>query len=432
MKNILRSLFSSQSKPRLDGIGVLFGWLLIRLLRRYITDGELTVIDAYGQTHSVGNPGNGPCATIALHDPLLHAKLVFQPRLAFGEAYMDGSLTVENGSIYDVLDLHGLNTGTGPRSNVDRWLNKARHHWAKFGRANPLKQARKNASHHYDLSGELYDLFLDSENQYSCAYFKSPDMSLEAAQAAKKAHIAAKLLLLPGQKVLDIGSGWGNLAMYLAEVAKVDVSGIDLSTEHLEYSNRNAAERGLDDRVRFRLRDYREETGTYDRIVSVGMFEHVGLASYDDYFSKIAALLTRDGVALVHTISQMDEPYPTSPWIERYIFPGGYVPPLSEVLPAIERAGLWVTDIEILRLHYAETLKHWRSRFTSNWQKAAHLYDERFCRMWEFYLAACEMSFRREGRMVAQIQLAKSIDAVPLTRDYIGEWERAHAQARAA
>lgn len=432
MKNIVRSLFSLPSRPRFNGAGALFRGLLIRLLRRCITDGELTVIDAYGQTHSIGDPDKGPCATIALHDPSLHAKLLVNPRLSFGEAYMDGSLTVENGSIYDVLDLYGLNSGTGPQSNFDRWLNKARHLWMRFGRANLLRQARKNASHHYDLSGELYDLFLDSDHQYSCAYFMTPDMTLEAAQAAKKAHIAAKLLLERGQKVLDIGSGWGSLAMYLVEVAEVDVTGIDLSSEHLEYSNRNAAERGMDGRVRFILRDYREETGTYDRIVSVGMFEHVGLANYDDYFGKIAALLTDDGVALVHTISQMDEPYPIFPWLEKYIFPGGYVPPLSDVLPAIERAGLWVTDIEILRLHYAETLKQWRARFTSNWHEAARLYGERFCRMWEFYMAACEMSFRRQGRMVAQIQLAKSVVAVPLTREYIGEWERAHNQARAA
>ncbi len=432
MKKIVPSTSESPNKLRLGGVGALFRNLLIRLLRRYITDGELTVIDAYGQTHRIGDPDKGPCATIALHAPSLHTKLVFNPRLSFGEAYMDGSLTVKDGSIYDVLDLYGLNTGTGFLSNFDRWLNKARHLWTRFGRANLLKQARKNASHHYDLSRDLYDLFLDSDHQYSCAYFMTTDMTLEAAQAAKKAHIAAKLLLKPGQNVLDIGSGWGGLAMYLAEAASVDVTGINLSSEQLEYSNRVAAERGMDDRVRFGLRDYREVTGTYDRIVSVGMFEHVGLTNYDDYFGKIAALLKHDGVALVHTISQMDEPYPMFPWLAKYIFPGAYVPPLSEVLPAIERAGLWVTDIEILRLHYAETLKHWRARFTSNWGEAARLYGERFCRMWEFYFAACEMSFRRQGRMVAQIQLAKSVDAVPLTREYIGEWERAHSQARAA
>jgi cyclopropane-fatty-acyl-phospholipid synthase len=363
---------------------------------------------------------------IRLHNRLLPYKLLLNPRLYVGEAYMDGELTVENGSIYDFLDLFGLNTGTGTINWFDTWATKVRLLWRRYNQANPLHRARSNVAHHYDLSPALYDLFLDKNRQYSCAYFVSGQEDLDQAQENKLCHIAAKLCLdRPGLSVLDIGSGWGGLGLYLAELAEARVTGLTLSSEQHHFSNHEAAKKQLDHLASFYLRDYREEAGRYDRIVSVGMFEHVGTPNYRKFFEKLRALLADDGVALLHTISHMDEPYPTNPWLQKYIFPGGYSPALSEILPAIEQAGLWVTDVEILRLHYAETLRKWRERFVSRWDDAAQLYDERFCRMWEFYLAASEMTFRRQGHMVAQIQLAKAPDAVPLTRDYIGERENA-------
>lgn len=400
---------------------------LAQFLRQVIKRGELTLIDAMGRTHPIGDRTQGPAVTIRLHDRRLHIKLPLHPRLYFGEAYMDGSLTIENGTIYDFLNLVGMNMGTGPLNRLDVWAMRARQLWRGLQQANPMGQAQKNVSHHYDLSDELYKLFLDPDRQYSCAYFPTTGMTLEEGQAAKKRHIASKMLLQPGQRVLDIGSGWGGLGLYLAEIAEVDVTGVTLSTEQLKVASGRVADSGLHHRVRFQLRDYREVTSRYDRIVSVGMFEHVGVPHYQEYFEKIAELLTDDGVALLHTISHCDQPSSTNPWLRKYIFPGGYCPSLSEMLTVIEKTGLWVTDIEVLRLHYAETLRHWRLRFLANWDKAAELYDERFCRMWEFYLAGSEASFRHMGQTVTQIQLAKSIDAVPLTRDYMNEWEAAHS-----
>ena len=404
--------------------------LLAQVLRRFITQGELTVIDAAGKPNRIGNPKTGPAVTIRLHNRALHTKLLLNPRLAFGEAYMDGTLTVENGSIYDFLDLYGRNTGTGTMNGLDRWWTKARMLWRHFQQANPLHRARINVAHHYDLSPALYDLFLDRRRQYSCAYFRSKGEDLDQAQENKLRHIAAKLCLdRPGLEVLDIGCGWGGMSLHLAKATGAKVTGITLSTEQHGYATATAAVRGLAQQTDFQLCDYREHEGRYDRIVSVGMFEHVGTPNYRNFFAKISALLADDGVALLHTISHMDEPYPTNPWLQKYIFPGGYAPALSEILPAIEAAGLWVTDIEILRLHYAETLRLWRERFLAKRDEAARLYDERFCRMWEFYLAASEMTFRHQGHMVAQIQLAKSPDAVPLIRDYIEGWEEAQRKA---
>ncbi len=398
-----------------------------RLLERLINDGELTVIDANNRTHRFGNRETGPAITIRLHDRSLHYRLFLNPRLSIGEAYMDGALTVENASLFAFLDLIGKNLGNATVGGLDRWQTMLRVLARRLGQANPLGRAQKNVAHHYDLSGALYEMFLDADRQYSCAYFTSPKMSLDEAQNAKKRHLAAKLLLEPGQRVLDIGSGWGGLGIYLARTAGVDVTGVTLSTEQHEVAEERAAEAGLSDHVHFHMQDYREVTGTFDRIVSVGMFEHVGALHYDEYFRKIYDLLPDDGVALLNTIADRHPPTTTNPWLRKYIFPGGYSPSLSEVLSAIERCGLWVTDIEILRQHYAETVRHWRERFLANWDKAAELYDDRFCRMWEFYLAGSEMAFRHQGYMVAQLQLAKSIDAVPLTSDYITDWERAHA-----
>jgi cyclopropane-fatty-acyl-phospholipid synthase len=301
-----------------------------------------------------------------------------------------------------------------------QWLARRIHQY------NPIGKAQANVAHHYDLSDTLYDLFLDADRQYSCAYFIRPDDTLERAQAQKKRHIAAKLLLRPGQKILDIGCGWGGLALYLAKIADAEVTGVTLSKEQHQVARRRAAEAGLAGRVDFKLLDYRLESGRFDRIVSVGMFEHVGVGHYDEFFGALRQLLADDGVALLHTIGRADGPGETNTWIRKYIFPGGYSPALSEVLPAIERAGLYVTDVEVLRLHYAETLRHWRQRVLANRERIVALYDERFLRMWEFYLAGSEVTFRHAGHVVFQIQLAKRVDAVPLTRDYIAEFERAH------
>ena len=336
---------------------------------------------------------------------------------------MDGALRVEGGTIYDLLNLCLANLGCGGGHWIQRAHALGRRVARRLMQHNSVAVARKNVAHHYDLSDALYELFLDADRQYSCGYFISSDDTLERAQEQKKRHIAAKLLLRSGQRVLDIGSGWGGLALYLARIADLDVTGVTLSTEQHAYAQRRASEIGADDRVRFLLKDYRQQDGQYGRIVSVGMFEHVGVGHYREYFEKIRDLLEHDGVALIHTIGSAGGPGAANDWINKYIFPGGYVPALSEIIPVVERAGLYVTDIEVLRLHYAETLKAWRHRFMAGRQTVAALYDERFCRMWEFYLASCEAAFRHTGLVVFQIQLSKCIDAVPLIRGYISDWE---------
>jgi len=399
------------------------------MLSGVVRTGRLTIIDARGNRH-VLDGGPGPSATIRLSDPSLHWKLVLRPRLYVPEAYMDGTLTIEEGSLYDFLELLVSNDTAHP-NELMRLGRAAAQLVRRMYQLNPVWRARRNVAHHYDLSDQLYELFLDRDRQYSCAYFRAPEDDLDTAQENKKRHIGAKLLLRPGQKVLDIGSGWGGLALYLAGQCDVDVTGLTLSEEQLKVAQRRAAAAGLADRVRFRLRDYREETGTYDRIVSVGMFEHVGLNHYPAFFAKLKALLAPDGVALLHSIGRMDGPGMTNPWLRKYIFPGGYSPALSEVVPVVERARLWIADIEILRLHYAQTLRQWRRRFEQNRDRIRALYDERFCRMWETYLVGSELAFRHAGHLVFQMQLAKSIDAVPLTRDYMFDWERAHAAPEA-
>jgi len=412
--------------------------LLTILLKHLVRNGQLVVIDAHGKTHEFGPTSmiandRGAATqlapvTIRLHDASLHHQLFLTPRLSFGEAYMDGTLTIENGaSVYDFLMLLMSNVSTTPRRHLlSLFVHGSGTLLRRLQQYNPIKRARRNVAHHYDLSGTLYDLFLDADRQYSCAYFGLPSDDLETAQARKQQHLASKLLLEPGQKVLDIGSGWGGLALYLARETGVDVTGLTLSVEQHKIARDRAEAEHLSDRVRFELRDYRQEAGRYDRIVSVGMFEHVGIVHYQDFFDRVRTLLSDDGVDLLHSIGRSDGPGSTNPWLQKYIFPGGYSPALSEVLPAIERAGLWITDIEILRLHYAETLRHWRMRFRRHWAQVSAIYDERFCRMWEFYLAACEAAFRVQDLMVFQIQLAKRIDTVPITRDYMAEWKRLH------
>jgi cyclopropane-fatty-acyl-phospholipid synthase len=396
------------------------------ILKRFITRGRLAVRWPDGSTRVyAGPPGSGSEAAIRLRDERTVRRLVLRPALGFGEAYMDGALEAEGCSIYDVLDVAADNVmanGNGhPVARLHASLAVARRRLDQFNRA---PRARRNAAHHYDLNGRLYSLFLDRDRQYSCAYFPRGDETLEEAQAAKKRHIAAKLCLdRPELEILDIGSGWGGLALTLARDYGARVLGITLSAEQLNESRARAAADGLQDRVSFELLDYRAVERRFDRIVSVGMFEHVGVGYYRAFFETVARCLAPDGVALLHAIGRNEGPGSTNPWIAKYIFPGGYCPALSEVFPAIERSRLLTTDMEILRLHYAETLRHWRRRFAANRDAIAALYDERFCRMFEFYLAGAEVSFRRENMIVFQIQLAHEQTAVPLTRDYIARAE---------
>ncbi len=404
--------------------------LLSGLLKTIVKAGGITLIDARGRTHVIeGDLSAGPSVTIKLHDRALHRKLLLNPKLQFGEAYMNGTLTVEDGTLYDLIDVLCMSIDTFETTRIGRvgdWLSVLTR---RIDQYNPVRLARKHVAHHYDLSDKLYSLFLDEDRQYSCAYFTSNNESLEEAQQNKKRHIAGKLLLEPGQRVLDIGCGWGGLALYLARASDVEVVGLTLSEEQYKVAVSRAREAGLDDKVTFKLLDYRLETEQFDRIVSVGMFEHVGAHHFKQFFAAIKRLLTDDGVALLHSIGRRYPPGTTNPWIRKYIFPGGYTPSLSETLAAVEKQDMWVTDIEVLRLHYADTLREWNRRFQANRSEIAKIYDERFCRMWEFYLQGSEIAFRRLGQMVFQMQLSKSVDVVPPTRDYMREWETTNLAA---
>ena len=402
-------------------------WLLEFLLRRFVRRGTLRCTTAKGSVFTVGD-GTGPPVAVRFLTKSAEYGVLLDPELRLGEAYMDGTFVVEDGTIADVLEILAIQTpdGSAPYWAQLQWVMRfVKRRLAQFNRK---AKSQKNVAHHYDLDGRLYSLFLDADRQYSCAYFEHPGQSLDDAQIAKKRHIAAKLALAPGYgsklRVLDIGSGWGGLALYLAEVGGArHVTGVTLSHEQLAIATGRATEKGLSDRVEFRLQDYRDLNETFDRIVSVGMFEHVGVGYYEKFFEKAAKMLEEHGVMLLHTIGRSEGPNVTNPWIAKYIFPGGYIPALSEVMPAIEKSGLLVTDIEILRLHYAETLKAWRDRFLAHREDAERLYDRRFVRMWEFYLAASEMAFRGQAMMVMQFQLAKRQDVVPMTRDYMAREE---------
>ena len=400
--------------------------LLQFLLETFIRRGTFRVTTSRGTVLAFGE-GTGQPVSVRFASRKAEWGILLDPELKFGESYMDGTFVVEEGTIADVLAI-----ALGQKSEVPHWARLQgllRYLWRRLGQFNPRPRARRNVAHHYDLDGRLYSLFLDADRQYSCAYFERPGQSLDDAQLAKKRHLTAKLMIKPDKRVLDIGCGWGGLGLYLAEVGGADVTGITLSHEQHAVANERAAEKGLNDRARFRLQDYRDIIGPFDRIVSVGMFEHVGVSHYDTFFQKSAQLLADEGVMVLHSIGRSEGPNVTSPWIAKYIFPGGYIPALSEVLPKIEKAGLLVTDIEILRLHYAETLKHWRERFLAHREEAERIYDQRFVRMWEFYLAASEMSFREQNMMVMQIQLTKRQGVVPITRDYIMGEERRLAAA---
>ena len=392
--------------------------LLGLLLRRFVRRGSLRITTANGTAFSFGNGAGRPVA-IRFLTPAAQRGVILDPEVRLGEAYMDGTLRVEEGTIADFLALVLGQSSDGMPPGWARLQWTLRYIYRRFQQLNRPTRSRHNVAHHYDLDGRLYSLFLDADRQYSCAYFETPDQSLDDAQLAKKRHIAAKLLLNDGHHVLDIGCGWGGLALYMAEFCRANVTGITLSREQWQRAAERAAEKNLSGAIEFRMQDYRDVPETFDRIVSVGMFEHVGVGYYDAYFRKCAELLSDDGVMLLHSIGRSEGPNVTNPWIAKYIFPGGYIPALSEVLPAIERAGLLVTDIEILRLHYAETLKAWRARFMAHREEAERIYDQRFVRMWEFYLAASEMAFREQAMMVMQFQLTKRQNVVPITRDYI-------------
>lgn len=398
---------------------------LSHMLKSFVKVGTLKVIDAEGRTHVFGGRAAGPDVTMRLTDPTLYRSLFLNPELAAGEAYMDGRMSFENSTLRDFLTLFSknrLSLGSYPLQKV---LRAASRGVKRFQQANPVGRAQKNVAHHYDIGNDFYRLFLDRGMQYSCAYFTSDDDTLEQAQQNKLRLIASKLDLKPGQKVLDIGCGWGDMALYLGRMAEgVQVVGVTLSREQCKLANEKAKALGLADRVRFELRDYRELTERFDRIVSVGMFEHVGVAHYGEYFAKVNELLTDDGVMLLHSIGHMSPPGTASPWMRKYIFPGAYSPALSEVFPAVEQNSLWVTDCEFLRVHYAKTLAHWEQRFQANRAKVAEMYDERFCRMWEFYLISAEMMFRTGSQLVFHMQLSKKRDAVPIVRDYITDTQR--------
>jgi cyclopropane-fatty-acyl-phospholipid synthase len=394
--------------------------LLRYFLQQFIRRGTMTFTTASGAKFTCGD-GTGQHVSVRFLTTEAERRVLLNPELALGEVYMEGTFLVENASIADALAVLMDQPQALPRwAKPQWWLRYLARHIRQF---NPRGRARNNVTHHYDLDGRLYSLFLDSDKQYSCAYFERPDATLDEAQLAKKRHVAAKLLVRRGDRVLDIGSGWGGLGLYLAETTGANVTGVTLSKEQLQVSNARAAEQNLAPSAKFLLEDYRDIPGPFDRIVSVGMFEHVGVDFYDTYFRRCAELLTEDGVMLLHSIGRSEGPDATNPFIAKYVFPGGYIPSLSEVMTAIERAGLLVCDIEILRLHYAETLKAWRERFMARREEAVQLYDERFARMWEFYLASSEMAFRKQNLMNLQIQLTKRQGVVPMTRDYIAREE---------
>ena len=392
---------------------------LARFLNKLFKEGGLVLIDANSKKYVIGKPkGNNPI-TLKLLDKSLHYKLLFYPDLYFGEAYSEGSLIIENGTLTDFLNMALQNIGRKETNLFSELLNTIRGSYRYLTNFNFIKKSKMNIARHYDISDDLYDLFLDSKRQYSCAYFKNENDSLETAQNNKIDHIIKKLNLEPNQKVLDIGSGWGSLAIEIAKKTQCQVLGITLSESQFEYSKKKAKEMNMDNQVEFRLCDYREVKEKFDRIVSVGMFEHVGRKFYRTFFKKMCDILNKDGIALLHTIGSVNPPRQPQPWITRYIFPGGYTPSLSQMTIPIEKSGLILSDLEIIRMHYSYTLRHWKENFIKNKDKALKMFDEKFVRMWEFYLTSCETAFRWGDQVVFQLQLTKELHTAPSTRDYI-------------
>ncbi len=409
-------------------------YVLQLILSHLIQFGNLKIVNADGKIyHFKGDNSEFAPREVCVrfHDKQYARWLALSPSMALGKGYMDGRISVDNGSIYDFLQLLALNIKQNDYHWLHRFFDYLNALRKRFQQFNPERKSLDNVAHHYDLSGKLYELFLDRDHQYSCAYFEKPGNNLDTAQSDKKCHIAAKLLLERNHKVLDIGSGWGGMGLYIARHFGTQVDGITLSDEQFKVSNQRAKSENLDDKAKFQLRDYRNLEDTYDRIVSVGMFEHVGVNHFKTYFNKIHDCLAKEGVALLHTIGRIGPPSVTDPWIRKYIFPGGYIPSLSEILPVIENTGMVVSDIEFLGLHYAETLRNWQQRFQANRDKVKDIYDETFCRMWEYYLACSEVSFRHLDSTVFQIQIVKDRHVVPITRNYIAKEETVLREAMA-
>ena len=392
---------------------------LVNFLNKIFKHDGFILIDYDSKKYQIGKPQKEIPINLRILDKSLHYKLLFYPDLYLGEAYTDGSIILENGTLSEFLEIAFQNIGRNDISLYSKILNKIRGSYRYLTNFNKIVKSKENVSHHYDISEKLYDLFLDEKRQYSCAYFKSENNSLDEAQNNKIDHIIKKLNIKPNQRILDIGSGWGSLAIEIAKKTSANVTGITLSENQLEYSKNQAKQLNLDNQVNFELIDYRQINEKYDRIVSVGMFEHVGRKYYQKFFNQVAKLLNEDGAALIHTIGSVNSPRDPQPWITKYIFPGGYTPSLSEIARPIENSGLIISDLEVLRMHYAHTLNHWKNRFLSKKDKVLEMFDERFMRMWEFYLASCEMAFKWGDQVVFQLQLTKKLTSVPNTRDYI-------------
>ena len=392
---------------------------LTKFLKDLFKEDGFVLIDANFKEYIIGKPKKQNPIKIRLLDKSLHYKLLLLPDLYLGEAYTDGSIKIENGTLTDFLNIIFQNVGRSPINIYSKFLNQLRGSYRFLTNFNFIQKSKSNVAHHYDISDDFYELFLDSKKQYSCAYFKDENDSLETAQNNKIDHIVKKLNLKPNQKILDIGSGWGMLAIEIAKKSQCEVVGITLSENQFEYSKQKVKEMNLENQVEFRLVDYRQVNEKFDRIVSVGMFEHVGRKFYKKFFKQVSNLLTDDGVALIHTIGSVKSPRQPQPWITKYIFPGGYTPSLSEIADPIEKSGLVLSDLEVLRLHYFHTLRHWKERFLSNKVKVLDMFDEKFFRMWEFYLTGCEMAFKWGDQVVFQLQLTKDFKSTPVTRDYI-------------
>ena len=400
--------------------------LLSTMMKRFVQAGKLVVIDVDGKSHEFGQDNyksGDPSVTIKLHDKKLYRDLFLNPELRAGEAYMDGTMTVEEGTIRDFLTLFAINSSNLRGHPLQKSIRKFYKRAKRFHQVNSKTSSKANMAHHYDLSNDFYKLFLTDDMTYTCAYYERPDMSLSEAQTAKKRHIAAKMNIKPGDKILDIGCGWGGMAIYLAQNFDVNVIGVTLSRQQYVLAVERVKELGLEGKIDIRYQDYRDVEERFERIVSVGMFEAVGVPHFKEFFDKVSELLTDDGVMLLHSIGRRGGPGSTARWIRKYIFPGGYSPALSETIAVVEQSGLWITDIEVLRMHYAETCLEWDRRFQANRDKIASMMDEKFCRMWEFYLIISELSFRYSKNMNFQMQLTKSRHALPITRDYMGKAE---------
>jgi cyclopropane-fatty-acyl-phospholipid synthase len=392
---------------------------LSNFLNRLIKDDGFELIDANSKSYLIGKPKKENPIRFKILDKTLHWKLLINPDLYLGEGYTDGSIVIENGTLTEFLDIAIKNIGRDSANSITNALDKFRRIYRYITNFNLIGKSKQNVAHHYDLSNKFYDLFLDEKRQYSCAYFKNEDDTLEVAQNNKIDHIIKKLNLKPNHKVLDVGCGWGTLALDIAKKTQCEVVGITLSKNQLEYAQQKAREMNLENQVEFRLEDYRQLSEKFDRVVSVGMFEHVGRKFYSKYFNKVFDFLNEDGVALIHTIGSINPPRGPQPWITKYIFPGGYTPSLSEVSLPIEKSGLIISDLEVLRAHYAHTLRNWKDRFMSKKEQVLEMFDEKFFRMWEFYLVGCEMSFKWSDQVVFQFQLTRKLKATPITRDYI-------------